>query len=125
MVALADRTSERTDTTAEQARDAMRNPSATFTTLRSDDGRWSARVVLLPNQTGYVRPGVMPETDAGHDLQLWSITPDGPVSAGLLRGSGSWHEFRAAETATAIAVTEEPRGGSPSPTGTPIVTGAV
>ena len=104
---------------------ALHQSSATQATLRSDDGRWSARVVVLPDRTGYLRAVAMPETEAGHDLQLWSITPAGPVSAGLLRGSGAWHQFRAANGTTSIAVTEEPRGGSPSPTGSPIVSGEV
>jgi anti-sigma-K factor RskA len=103
----------------------MRKSSSSVTTLRSDDGRWSARVVLLADRTGYLHPEAMPKTEAGRDLQLWSITPKGPVSAGVIRGSGAWHEFRAADATTAIAVTEEPRGGSSLPTGTPIVTGAV
>jgi anti-sigma-K factor RskA len=125
VVAMTGGNDGRRDPTAQQARDAMREPSATKTVLRSDDGRWSARVVLLPNRTGYLRPVAMPKTEPGHDLQLWSITPEGPVSAGLIRGSGAWHQFRAADAATAIAVTQEPRGGSRRPTGTPIVSGAV
>ena len=91
VVALADRANEHTDTTAEQARAAMRTRSARATTLRSDDGLWSARVVLLPDRTGYLRPVAMPKTEPGHVLQLWSITPKGPVSAGVIRGSGAWH----------------------------------
>ena len=82
-------------------------------------------MVLLPDRTGYLRPVAMPKTEPGHVLQLWSITPKGPVSAGVIRGSGTWHRFHAADATTAIAVTQEPRGGSSVPTGTPIVTGAV
>lgn len=125
VVTLAGGNDKRTDTTAQQARAAMRRSSARVATLRSGDGQWSARVVLLPNRTGYLRAVAMPKTEPGHDLQLWSITPRGPVSAGVIRGSGVWHQFRAADATTAVAVTEEPRGGSSSPTGVPIVTGAV
>lgn len=125
VVAMTGGNDGRSDPTAQQARDALREPSATKTVLRSDDGRWSARVVVLPDRTGYLRPVAMPKTQPGHDLQLWSITPEGPVSAGVIRGSGAWHRFRAADAATAIAVTQEPRGGSRRPTSTPIVSGAV
>lgn len=125
VVALAGRTGERTDTTAQQALGAMHDPSASVSTLRSDDGRWSARVVVLHNRNGYLHAVAMPKTKPGHDLQLWSITPRGPVSAGVIRGSGAWHQFRAAGATTDIAVTEEPRGGSALPTSAPIVTGAV
>ncbi len=123
VVALAERTTGPSGTTTEQARAALAERSARRTTLRSDDGRWSARVVVLPDRTAYVRPEAMPATAPGHDLQLWSITPDGPVSAGVIHGSGPWHEFRTADAATAIAVTQEPRGGSSMPTTTPIVMG--
>ena len=125
VAALAGRNDKQTDVTAQAARRAMHNRSARVLTLRSGDGQWSARVVLLPNRTGYLHAVAMPETEPGHDLQLWSITPRGPVSAGLLRGSAAWHRFHAAGATTAVAVTEEPRGGSSSPTGVAIVTGAV
>jgi hypothetical protein len=124
VVALADRTSA-PDTVAEQAREASRDADAVRATLTSTDGRWSARVVVLPDRTGYLHPEAMPENAPDRDLQLWSITPSGPVSAGVVRGGGEWHEFRVHDAATAIAVTSEPRGGSREPTGAPIVTGEI
>jgi anti-sigma-K factor RskA len=81
-------------------------------------------VVVLPDGTAYVRPQDLPAPGAGRDLQLWSVTPSGPVSAGLLHGTG-WRSFTAAPGATAFAVTDEPRGGSQAPTSTPLVSGEV
>jgi hypothetical protein len=114
-----------TDTVAERARDAVAAEDARRVRLTSDDGRWSARAVVLPDGTGYLHEGAMPVVGAGRDLQLWSITPSGPVSAGVMPENGGWHEFHVAESATALAVTEERAGGSAVPTGAPIVTAAI
>jgi anti-sigma factor RsiW len=123
-VTLADRGAN-TDTVAEQAQVAVRDGSGRTVTLGSEDDRWSARVVVLPDGTAYLEDTGMPAAEPGRDLQLWSITPAGPVSAGVMRGDGEWHKFEAADAATAFAVTDEPQGGSPEPTGEPIVTGDI
>ncbi|MGZ6973947.1 MAG: anti-sigma factor [Acidimicrobiia bacterium] len=102
---------------------ALRNPSAHEATLQSADGTYHARAVVLPNHTGYLAEASLPQLPSGRDLQLWSITPAGPVSVGLLRGGGSVHQFRAADGTTTLAVTNEPRGGSPAPTAAPILSG--
>jgi anti-sigma-K factor RskA len=112
-----------TGTVAERARDALAAADARRVQLSSPDGRWSARAVVLPDGTGYVHGGDMPPVGPGRDLQLWSITPGGPVSAGLMPAAGGWHEFDAPGSATALAVTSERTGGSAVPTGTPVVTG--
>ena len=72
----------------------------------------------------------LPALREGRDYQLWLITPDGPVSAGVFKPTG---DGRASVEATyplardqlrAIAVTEEPAGGLPAPSGTPLIAGA-
>ena len=90
--------------------------------MRSTDGKYSARAVVLPDRTGFLADASMPAPGAGRILQLWSITPDGPVSVGLLRGA-EVQRFRVAAATTALAVTNEPSGGSPAPTGAPVVDG--
>jgi hypothetical protein len=122
VVAVVDRSSgSESITTQYQA--AMHNPLARVTTLRSADGKYSARVVVLRDRTGYMAEAVMPAAGAGRDFQLWSITPKGPVSVGLLRGGGDIVRFHVAGATTALAVTDEPGGGSRVPTGIPIVSG--
>jgi hypothetical protein len=122
--AIVDRSSgSESITTQYQA--ALSNPSARVTTLRSADGKYSARAVVLRDRTGYMADAKMPPAGADRDFQLWSITPDGPVSVGLLRGGGDIARFHVAGATTALAVTNEPRGGSRVPTGTPVVSGAL
>lgn len=72
----------------------------------------------------------LPPVGDGREYQLWLVTPTGPLSAGTFRpGPGGSAQVSArydlpADSLRAIAVTEEPAGGVPSPTGEVVVTGA-
>ena len=65
----------------------------------------------------------LPPLPAGRTYQLWIVTPDAPVSAGLLRPGerGDVHAVfstpRDVVRVAAVAVTVEPDGGVPAPTG--------
>jgi hypothetical protein len=108
---------------ASQYAAARRDPQARTVTLRTEAGDPAARAVVLPDRTAYMDGGELPSATAGRDLQLWAITPDGPVSAAVMHDPAGVHRFRVAPGATALAVTNEPRGGSRAPTGTPILRG--
>ncbi|MFL5385385.1 MAG: anti-sigma factor domain-containing protein [Longimicrobiaceae bacterium] len=72
----------------------------------------------------------LPALPPGRDYQLWLITPAGPVSAGVFRPAPDGHaEVRATyplprDQLRAVAVTEEPAGGLPAPSGQPLIVGA-
>ncbi|HEU0055125.1 MAG TPA: anti-sigma factor, partial [Longimicrobium sp.] len=72
----------------------------------------------------------LPALRAGRDYQLWLITPEGPVGAGTFKpDSSGGARVQAtfdlpADRLRAVAVTEEPEGGLPQPSGTPIILGA-
>lgn len=102
---------------------AVRDPKTRTVILRSTDGRYSALTAVRPDDTGLLSSASMPTAPAGRDLQLWSITADGPVSLGLMRGHRDLHRFRIVPGTKELAITSEPRGGSAAPTGNPIVSG--
>ncbi|HVG45183.1 MAG TPA: anti-sigma factor, partial [Longimicrobium sp.] len=72
----------------------------------------------------------LPALRPGRDYQLWLITPDGPVSAGVFKPTPDGHGSVEAtyplrrDQLRAIAVTEEPAGGLPAPSGQPLIAGA-
>lgn len=72
----------------------------------------------------------LPPVREGREYQLWLVTPSGPLSAGTFRpGPGGSARVVARYdlppgSLRAIAVTEEPAGGLPAPTGEVVVTGA-
>jgi anti-sigma-K factor RskA len=65
----------------------------------------------------------LPPLPGGRTYQLWIVTPNAPVSAGLLKPGekGDVHAVfgppRGVVTLAALAVTNEPEGGVPAPTG--------
>jgi anti-sigma-K factor RskA len=65
----------------------------------------------------------LPPLPGGRIYQLWIVTPTAPVSAGLLKPGARgdvnavFAPPRAVETVAAVAVTIEPEGGMPGPTG--------
>jgi len=72
----------------------------------------------------------LPAVREGREYQLWLVTPTGPLSAGTFRpGPGGSAQVVARYdlppgSLRAIAVTEEPAGGLPAPTGEVVVSGA-
>ena len=72
----------------------------------------------------------LPPPAPGRQYQLWVIPPDSktPVSAGLLDGTGEALTFVAPGTAPrvgAVAVSIEPAGGAPQPTGDIVLLGSL
>jgi len=65
----------------------------------------------------------------GRDYQLWVITPEGPRAADVFKVDAEGHAVVrmkhdiAPDQVRAVAVTEEPEGGLPKPSGTPFLVG--
>ena len=94
--------------------DLAGQPSAPMATARAF---WSRSRGLIFTASS------LPPLPAGRTYQLWIVTPDAPVSAGLLK-PGERGDVHAVFTAprdvarvAAVAVTIEPEGGVPAPTG--------
>jgi hypothetical protein len=72
----------------------------------------------------------MPPPKAGKTYQVWLVTKDAKISAGTFQPDASGHAFMQAKypldrnALKAVAVTEEPMGGMPSPTGPIVVSGS-
>lgn len=101
-----------------------------------DDTRYSATLLSVTEQPALriqahddylqVEPLTLAAVDPGRSLELWAIRPDGnPVSLGVLPAGGegrvslSEEQQALLDTPIALAVSLEPRGGSPTgqPTG--------
>lgn len=72
----------------------------------------------------------MPPPRPGMTYQVWLVTDKAKISAGTFQPDSSGHAFMQAKYALnrnalkAVAVTEEPAGGMPSPTGPIVVSGS-
>jgi anti-sigma-K factor RskA len=94
-----------------------------LSTLDAKDTAYTAVKVLVawdPNQNqGSVSLANLPPAPAGHDYQLWVLDPGAPapVSAGVITGSRRFAVSSVSVTDPGFAVSLEPTGGSPQPTG--------
>jgi anti-sigma-K factor RskA len=97
--------------------------------LASESGATLARVVLLPDGTGYLRGDRLTALTPDRTYQLWAVTgdPQRPVtvSAGVLGPDPKAVSFRASGPVQAFAVTIERAGGVVKSAHTPIAQGAV
>lgn len=72
----------------------------------------------------------MPPPKPGMTYQVWLVTDSAKISAGTFKPDSTGHAFMQAKYALdrnalkAVAVTEEPAGGMPAPTGAIVVSGA-
>jgi hypothetical protein len=73
----------------------------------------------------------MPPPKPGMTYQVWLVTDSAKISAGTFNPDSSGHAFMQSKYALdrnalkAVAVTEEPAGGMPAPTGPIVVSGSV
>lgn len=86
-----------------------------------------ARFVILPGGRGYLVSSTLPTLPTGQTYQLWGVGGTAPISLGLLGPSphGSTFTIASAPSATKLALTAEPSGGTVAPTGAIVASGTV
>lgn len=97
--------------------------------LTAKSGATVARVVLLPDGTGYLRGDQLDPLPADQTYQLWAVTGSADrtvtVSAGVLGSNPRAVPFRASGPVRAFAVTVERTGGVVTSTQSPIAQAAI
>ena len=95
-------------------------------TLEAKDTSYSSTTVLVAwdpyRHSGVVSLQNLPPAPAGHDYQLWVLDPEAesPISAGILKPADASHQFGVHPLTTqgpGFAISLEPTGGRPEPTG--------
>jgi anti-sigma-K factor RskA len=92
-------------------------------TLDPKDASYASSQVVIAwdpyRHEGVVAMKNMPATPTGHDYQLWVLDPgaEAPISSGLLTGSRPFTVPPVSTPKPGFAVSLEPAGGSPEPTG--------
>jgi anti-sigma factor RsiW len=108
---------------ANAANAALANPQAEQVQLTATDGKASARVVRLPDGTGYLLPANLAPLPAGRFYQLWAVRSDAKISLGVLGGVPEISAFRMNGPVVAYAVTEEAAGGVAQTQNQPVIVG--
>ena len=92
--------------------------------LAPTNGAEVARVVLLPDGSGYLKNDHLARLDTEHTYQLWALTGRGDrtvaISAGVLGSNPSAAAFRTSPDVHGFAITVERSPGVVSPSQTPI-----
>jgi anti-sigma-K factor RskA len=92
-------------------------------TLEAKDAAYAAAKIIIAwdayQHRGVVTLQNLPAAPAGHDYQLWVLDPgaEAPVSAGLITDSRSFAVKPVSTPNPGFAVSLEPSGGEPEPTG--------
>jgi len=91
--------------------------------LAPANGAEVARVVLLPDGSGYLKSDGLAQLDAQHTYQLWALTGSAAhpvaISAGVLGSHPQAAEFRTSDPVLGFALTVEPAPGAPQPSQAP------
>lgn len=93
--------------------------------LAGPDGLSLGEAVVTADGRGYLRRDSLPALPEGQTYQLWAVTGETPVSAGLLGRDPSVMAFTVDAPTTALAVSVEPSSGSTQPSSTPVASGAL
>jgi Anti-sigma-K factor rskA/Putative zinc-finger len=102
---------------------ALSNPQAEQVQLASADGKPMAKIVRLPDGTGYLVPTNLGQLPAGRVYQLWAVRSDAKISLGVLGDTPEVAAFRMTGPVAAFAVTEEQIGGVGASQNQPVMVG--
>ena len=104
---------------------ALAAPEARTVSLRSSDGSRAADAVVLPDGTGYLVRSNLPALPPERTYQLWAVVGSSKISVGVLGPEARVSSFRMDGNVSALAITEESRGGVDVSRQNPIVVGVV
>lgn len=104
---------------------AARRSDARTISMRSADGRLVEEAVLLPDGTGFLQQGNLPELPRDRTYQLWAVVGSNKISVGVLGSRVGPTAFRADAKVSALAITDEVAGGVVATLQQPTVAGAV
>ena len=110
---------------------AMASPDVKIVPLASGDQTRMGRMFWNPSSNDWTFVVyTMPPPKPGMTYQVWLVTDSAKISAGTFNPDERGHAFMQAKYALdknalkAVAVTEEPMGGMPAPTGPIVVSGS-
>jgi anti-sigma factor RsiW len=101
------------------------DPSHRTVNLTSTGASWSAQVVTLPNGQAWLVPGRMPALPSSQTFQAWALVGSKYVSLGVLGRAPGYVALQLQPGMSRVLVNTEPLGGSPQPTTSPIISGAL
>lgn len=106
---------------------ALETPGHYVVDLASKQGSNVAEFVMLPTGQGYLVSSTLPRLSSDKTYQLWGIVKGQPISLGVMGKNPRTVSFTMAGSVqpSVLAVTVEPSGGTPSPTTSPVASGAV
>lgn len=107
------------------ARAAASDPDATLLSLQSPDKAMFARVVILPDGSGYLTSDNLGRVASDQTYQLWALRGEEKISLGLLGTDPKVSAFRTVGGAAGFAITVERAGGVEVTRNSPIVFGFI
>ncbi|MDP9176121.1 MAG: anti-sigma factor [Gemmatimonadota bacterium] len=110
---------------------AMASPDVKIVSLASENATQMGRMFWNPSSNDWTFVVyTMPPPKPGMTYQVWLVTDSAKISAGTFNPDQRGHAFMQAKYALdkdalkAVAVTEEPAGGMPAPTGPIVISGS-
>jgi hypothetical protein len=102
---------------------AMADPAAEEVRLTSSDGMWVARVVRLPDGTGYLVADSLAKLPANRSYQLWALRSGFNISLGVLGNDPDVSSFHLIGPVLGYAITDEVALGVIQTGSPPVVVG--
>ncbi|CAN5408019.1 anti-sigma factor [soil metagenome] len=117
---------QRLNDTEDEVAAERQSPDAVVVELTPTQGSGpSVQAVIAPGGQGSLVADELPRLRPGRTYRLWGMGAEPPVSLGVLGRDPGSVDFTAGAGVQTLAISAEPEPGRPSPTGRPVVLGAL